>query len=145
MNKNSIKRLLSVLMVLVSVAAMTLLTSCSGNSATHSSSGVQESSYTAEAAEHSFTFVAQLADGSTKSYDIKTTKTTVGAALIDEGLISGDDGEFGLYVKTVCGEYHDYDTDGMYWAFYIGDEFASTGVDVTKIVDGTTYKLAVGK
>lgn len=50
--------------------------------------------------------------------------TTVGKALLDQGVIAGEDSSYGLYVKTVNGTTLDYDTDGMYWAFYINGEYA---------------------
>ena len=36
----------------------------------------------------------------------------------------------------------DYEKDGKYWAFYINDEYAATGVDATEVVEGTSYKFA---
>ena len=33
----------------------------------------------------------------------------------------------------------DYDQDGKYWAFYVDDEYAATGVDSTDITAGATY------
>ncbi len=35
----------------------------------------------------------------------------------------------------------DWDTESAYWAFYINDEYAMTGVDSTEITDGTTYSF----
>lgn len=77
--------------------------------------------------------------GETTHYEISTDETTVGAALLNLSLIAGDDGEYGLYVKTVNGETLDYDKDGKYWAFYVDGEYASTGVDQTDIQEGSTY------
>ena len=91
----------------------------------------------------SFTFEVVFADGSTKSYDITTEKRTVGEALIDEGLIAGEEGTYGLYVKTVCGETYDYEEDGKYWAFYINGEYGMTGVDKTDVEDGAIYSFKV--
>ena len=34
-----------------------------------------------------------------------------------------------------------YETDGAYWAFYVGDEYASLGVDQTPIADGDSFSL----
>jgi len=87
----------------------------------------------------SFTFTVVHADGTEKEFEITTTKSKVGEALVDEGLISGEDGQYGLYVKTVDGETLDFDIDGKYWAFYIDGEYAMTGVDMTDIEDGKTY------
>lgn len=84
-------------------------------------------------------------DGETAYFTVNTDEKTVGAALLALGLISGDDGEFGLYVKTVNGVTADFDADGTYWAFYIGGEYASAGVDATEISAGTTYSLKIEK
>ena len=61
------------------------------------------------------------------------------------GLISGEESEFGLYVKTVSGVTVDYDKDGAYWAFYVDGDYATTGVDGTEITAGATYSFKVEK
>ncbi len=60
-------------------------------------------------------------------------------------LIEGEEGEYGLYVKTVNGITADYDEDGTYWAFYINGEYAQTGVDATPVAEGETYSFKVEK
>ena len=75
------------------------------------------------------------------TFTIKTDKETVGEALAENGLISGDEGPYGLYVKVVNGITADYDVDRSYWAFNINGEYAMTGVDVTEITEGATYQL----
>lgn len=81
------------------------------------------------------------ADGKTVKFTVNTDEKTVGAALLKENLIAGDDSEYGLYVKTVNGIKADYDTDGAYWAFYCGKVYAEKGVDSTDIDAATTYRL----
>ena len=78
-------------------------------------------------------------------FTIKTDKEMVGAALLENGLIAGEEGAYGLYVKVVNGITADYDIDGSYWAFYVNGEFAMTGVDTTTIEEGVTYKLEYTK
>lgn len=92
-----------------------------------------------------FDFTVVDGEGKETFFDVNTDETTVGAALLDCGLIEGDEGEFGLYVKEVNGIKADYDVDGTYWAFYINDEYASTGVDMTDITEGDTYMFKVEK
>ena len=75
------------------------------------------------------------------TFTVKTDKDTVGAALIEHNLIAGEDGAYGLYVKTVNGILADYDVDQSYWAFYIDGKYAMTGVDKTAITEGVTYQL----
>lgn len=78
-------------------------------------------------------------------FTIKTDENTVGAALIEHELISGEEGPFGLYIKVVNGITADYDVDKSYWAFYIDGEYAMSGVDTTEITEGTKYQLAYVK
>ena len=82
-------------------------------------------------------------EGNETVFEIHTDKTTVGEALLEVGLIDGDVEDYGLYVKEVNGITADYDVDGTYWAFYINDEYASTGVDSTNITEGDNYSFKV--
>ena len=84
-------------------------------------------------------------EGNTQKFEIHTDKTVVGEALLELELIAGDQGAYGLYVKTVNGITADYDVDGTYWAFYIGNEYGMTGVDLTEITPGATYAFKVSK
>ena len=63
----------------------------------------------------------------------------------EHDLLKGEEGAYGLYVKTVNGMTADYDKDQHYWAFYINGEYALTGVDGTDITEGTTYRLEYAK
>lgn len=89
--------------------------------------------------EVTFQFVAVDLEGKETSFDITTNCTIVGEALQQEGLIEGEEGEYGLYVKTVNGITLDWDKDQKYWAFYTGEEYAVTGVDKTQITPGAVY------
>ena len=85
--------------------------------------------------------VEVCAEDQTVTFTIKTDKATVGDALAEHGLIEGDAGDFGLYVKRVNGIEADYDKDQTYWAFYINGEYGMTGVDLTEIEEGVIYRL----
>ena len=91
--------------------------------------------------EFALTVVDQ--EGAETEFEIHTDKETVGEALLEAGLIEGDESEYGLYVKTVNGITADYDKNGTYWAFYINDEYAQTGVDSTPIAEGEVYSFKV--
>ncbi len=93
----------------------------------------------------SFNFTVTHKSGEKTEFVVNTDKKTVGEALLDEKLIAGEDGAYGLYVKTVDGETLDYDTDGMYWAFYQDGAYAQKGVDQTEITDGATYSFKAEK
>ena len=89
--------------------------------------------------KNTFTFTVVDASGNKDVFDISTDKKIVGDALKEHNLISGQEGEFGLYVKTVNGKTYDYNKDGKYWAFYVDGEYASAGVDKTEIKSGCAY------
>ena len=92
-----------------------------------------------------FDFTVVDKDGNQTEFEIHTDKETVGEALLDVEMIAGEEGEFGLYVKTVNGITADYDVDGTYWAFYVNDEYATSGVDTTEIASGEVYSFKVEK
>ena len=85
------------------------------------------------------------AEDKTVTFTVKTDKDTVGAALMEHGLIAGEEGDYGLYVKVVNGITADYDVDQSYWAFYIDGDYAMSGVDTTAITEGVTYQLVYTK
>ena len=93
--------------------------------------GVAKDGATIGEGAKSFTTEVVDKDGGKVTFTVKTDADTVGKALLDQGVIAGEDSSYGLYVKTVNGITLDYDTDGMYWAFYINGEYAQTGVEVT--------------
>lgn len=88
------------------------------------------------------TLTVVYADASTKDFTIKTNEDYLRGALEQEKLIAGDESEWGLYVKTVDGVTAD-DAAHQYWALYINDDYASTGVDTTPVNDGDHFKLAL--
>lgn len=92
-----------------------------------------------------FYFTVTDQDGKSEKFEINTDKEIVGDALQELGLISGEEGEYGLYVKIVNGIEADFNKDGTYWAFYINGDYAMSGIDSTKIEAGSTYTLKVEK
>ena len=78
-------------------------------------------------------------DGSEKVYTYSTDEEYLGKLLLDDGLITGSDSAYGLYVESVDGETADFSVDGSWWALYINGDFAQTGADSTPIYDGETY------
>lgn len=94
--------------------------------------------------EKTLTVVVKAGDESV-TFTIKTDKATVGEALLEHELISGEQGQYGMYIKSVNGIEADYDKDQAYWAFYVNDDYALSGVDTTEITEGSTYKLEYTK
>lgn len=147
MQKTKFTRIMSVILCVVLVAATALFTSGCSDEKTYEPpkeiTTLSEGVSAIGEGEKSFTFTITDADGNETELLVRTDKTIVGEALQELGLIAGDMGDYGLYVKTVNGITVDYDTDGKYWAFYIDGEYAPTGVDMTEIEEGATYSFKV--
>ena len=84
-----------------------------------------------------FTVTVIHKDGTGKDFTYHTDEEYLGAALVAEGLIQGENGMY----TTVDGETADWDADNSYWAFYVGEAYASAGIDQTPVKDGDTFKL----
>lgn len=95
--------------------------------------------------QYTFAFTAIFADGSAKRYAVSTDCETVGEALLELELIAGEQGPYGLYVKSVCGVVADYDTDGTYWSLYTDGEMSMMGVDLLKSADAEDVEFRVSK
>ena len=139
MNKTRKHRLLSLLLCAVLIAAMALSVMGCNEQPKEEPQG----SPTTTVAKVAFTLTVTDKDGNTETFTVETDKETVGDALLEKGLLAGEQGAYGLYVKTVNGITADYDVDGTYWAFYVNGEYAATGVDRTAVTDGATYGFKV--
>ncbi len=144
------KLLVTLSIVLIAVMAL-LIAGCSNKTQTGTLTEppVSTTASTTEApavtevgeGQTSFTFIVVDLEGKETTFNVKTTKTNVGEALVDANLIAGEESEFGLYVKTVNGITVDFDKDGKYWAFYVDDEQSPVGVDSVEIEEGKTYSF----
>jgi hypothetical protein len=126
MKKNK-KLIIAVVVVAVLIAAFAIIYAVTRPSTTEGSKTI------------TVTVVHQ--DESSKDFTYHTDAEYLGDVLLSEGLIDGTESEYGLYVTEVDGETADWDADGAYWAFYVGDEYASLGVDATPISDGDSFSL----
>ena len=147
----NIKILSLILCLILTVSMAFSMTGCDAGNANDSQAGTKsEQTVTLDGGaigqgSVKFAFTVVDADGNETHFEVSTDQTTVGAALLENGLIAGDEGAYGLYVKNVNGITADYDKDQTYWAFYINGEYAPTGVDVTDIVEGNSYAFKVEK
>ena len=89
--------------------------------------------------------VKVIVEDKTVTFTIKSDAEMLGDALLEHGLIAGEESAYGLYVKVVNGITADYDVDQSYWAFYINGEYAMSGVDTTEINESDVYKLEYTK
>jgi hypothetical protein len=78
-------------------------------------------------------------------FTIHTDEEILGDALLDLGLIDGEDSEYGLYVKVVNGMTADYNTTKTYWSFYQDGEYMMAGVDSTAIAGGERFEIVLAK
>lgn len=81
-------------------------------------------------------------DTSEKVFEIKTDAADLGKALTDEGLVSGEKGEYGLYITTVDNETAD-ESSQQWWCITKGGEQLMTGADSTPLSDGDKYELTL--
>lgn len=79
------------------------------------------------------------------TFTVNADEKILGDALLEHGLIDGEQGLYGLYIKKVNGITADYDVDQSYWAFTKGGEYMMTGVDGTEFADGEHYELVYTK
>ena len=147
MKKSSVRKWLLFIVCMVLIAAMALCMSGCNNlpEEQNTKPTVFTDGQSLGQGEKVFTLEVVDLDGSTATATVSTDKETVGEALQELGLLEGEQGAFGLYIKAVNGIPYDYEKDGAYWAFYIGGEYALTGVDTTEIAEGTTYTLKAEK
>ena len=163
MRMKQIKKSLSLIFCMMLIVAMALFTSGCNDQKTETpatqevetSVVVEETTETTEVAlgevtalgegKTKFLFTVVDKDGVETAFEIHTDKEIVGEALLELGLIEGEEGEFGLFVKAVNGTVADYEVDKTYWAFYVNGEYAMSGVDTTIIEEGTSYMFKVEK
>ncbi len=88
-----------------------------------------------------YTVTVIHADGSEKVFQYTTDAEYLGDALLAEGLISGEEGPYGLTLLTVDGEDAVWDVHHAYWCLLIGEEYANTGVSDTPVYDGSVFTL----
>lgn len=80
-------------------------------------------------------------DSSEKVFTCHTDAEFLGTVLVDENIVVGEYGEFGLFFNTADGETADYSVDGGWWQVFIGEESAMVGADQIVIADGDTFSL----
>lgn len=82
------------------------------------------------------------ADQTAKEFNYQTDAEYLGQVLLDEGLIQGETGAYGLYITVVDGEEARADQN-QWWCLTKGGEMVDTGVDTTPIADGDRFELTM--
>ena len=137
MKKNVIlTRARAVVLALIFMLSMTLaVVSCSND----------DSNIEGEGTPITITLEVVGPDGTSKEHTVKTDSSkNLRQALEGAGLISGEEGAYGLYVKVVDGITADYDIDGSWWSLTKEGELCS-GVDSTPIADGDKFEFTYSK
>ena len=80
-------------------------------------------------------------DGTQKEFVVKTDKGNVADALVEVGLVSGEDSEYGLYIKVVNGITADYNVDGSYWSLLVNGEMSMVGASSVSVAEGLRVEL----
>ena len=151
MKKKLRMKSLTSLLCMMLIVAMALFVSGCKNTGNDGGATTEEGSTSADQTkvlgegQTKFAFTVVDKDGNETAFEIHTDKEMVGEALTELNLIAGDETEYGLFVKTVNGITADFDTDGVYWAFYVDGKYATSGVDTTPVTEGASYSFKVEK
>lgn len=128
MRKANLTRFTALLLVVL-IAAMALFTGC-----TKAETQTGAKTITVE-------IIVEGAETVTKT--IKTDAEFLRGALEqEEGLLAGEESQYGLFVKTVNGITVD-DSKQQWWCFTKGGEDLFTGVDTTPIADGDKFEITL--
>ena len=149
MKNSSFKKWLSIIGCIVLIAALALTTTGCGSkeppsTPAEATPAAGDVTVLGEGATV-FQFSVVDLDETETRFEIHTDETTVGAALMKLGLIEGEEGPYGLYVKVVNGITAVYEEDGSYWAFYENGQYGLTGVDLTDINPDIAYSFVKTK
>lgn len=128
MRKANITRFTALLLVVL-IAAMALFTGC------------KEAETQTGAKTITVEIIVEGAETVTKT--IQTDAEFLRGALEqEEGLLAGEESQYGLFVKTVNGITVD-DAKQQWWCFTKGGEDLFTGVDTTPIADGDKFEITL--
>ena len=90
------------------------------------------------------TVVVQVvhADQTSREFTCATRREYLGELLLDEALVSGEAGPYGLYITAVDGEVAQ-ESLHQWWCITKGGERVDTGADATPIADGDRFELTL--
>lgn len=134
------KRMISLLCVIAVLAAAFSLTAC--QKADGTDAGLKDGAVIGKGAV-SCTLEVVDPDGVKTTVTLKTDKEFLADALLENRIVRGTEGEYGLFIDTVNGITVDYDKDGKYWAFYVDGEYATSSASETPVTEGTVYTFKV--
>lgn len=77
-----------------------------------------------------------------KTFHYETDVGYLGDVLTKEGLIEGEESQYGLFITTVDGEKAD-DSKQQWWCITQNGEQVNTSVSQTPVIDGEQYELTL--
>ena len=141
-NKNMKKKIKSTLSVILSLVFIFCLVSCSN---TVDEKGLWENAIYLNDTEfgsgEKTVQVEVTAEDRSVTFTVNTDKDILGDALLEHGLIAGEEGPYGLYIKVVNGITADYDINQSYWSLCKNGEYMTVGADGAEITNGEHYEF----
>lgn len=95
----------------------------------------------ADSQKTAFTVAVVQKDGTSKDFTLRTEQTTLGAALLESGLVEAEANRFGVQIKAVGGVTAAYDKNNAYWAVFSGEQAADRDPGLIPIEEGGRYQL----
>jgi len=92
--------------------------------------------------EKEVTIVVVHGDQTEKTFQYHTDAEYLVEVLKENELVSGEEGEYGLFIKTADGETAD-ESKKQWWCITKGGEQVNTSADQTPIADGEQFELTL--
>ena len=94
------------------------------------------------AGEKEINVVVIHADQTEKTFTYQTDAEYLADVLLENKLVDGDMGSYGLFITTVDGETAD-DSKQQWWCITKGGEQVNSGADALPIADGDQFELTM--
>ena len=136
------------ILILMCISIFALSSLCACNNTASDNDLWKSALYTEDAEFGSGSKTVMLkveAEGKSVVFTINTDKEILGDALVEHKLISGEEGAYGMYVKSVNGIVADYDTNQSFWSLCKDGTPMTTGVDGVSFEDGESYEFVYTK
>ena len=89
--------------------------------------------------------VEVIAEEQSITFTISTDKDNLAEAMLEHGLVEGEDSKFGLYIKKINGITADYDVDQTFWSLSKDGVALMVGASSQEIADGEHYEFTKAK
>ncbi|MCR4615067.1 MAG: DUF4430 domain-containing protein [Clostridiales bacterium] len=77
-----------------------------------------------------------------KTYKLTTNRQYLGEVLVDEKIAEGENGQYGLYIKSAAGIKAD-ESKSEWWCITKNGEAVATGADAVEIADRDNFELTL--